>query len=144
MKYVAGFVFDDEQRKVLLIRKLKPAWQKGLLNGIGGKIEDNEKPHDAMAREFEEECGVKTSPVQWRHYLNLVFEKKDIDVFFFEMTNGDVFKKARTMEEEKVERIPVSGIHLRPQMLAGLRWQIVLALDKQCKVATVRNGDWRE
>jgi 8-oxo-dGTP diphosphatase len=144
VKYVAGFVFDDDEQRVILIRKLKPAWQKGLLNGVGGKIEGEEKPHNAMAREFEEETGVKTMPLQWRHYATWHHDKNGVDVFFFSMTNGAAFKSARTVEEEKVERIPVRGIHLRPQMIANLRWLIPLALDKQCQLATVRNGDWRE
>lgn len=40
-KYVLGFMFSTEDRgqKVALIKKLKPKWQAGLLNGIGGKIE---------------------------------------------------------------------------------------------------------
>lgn len=41
-RYVVGFLFDSEFRQVALIRKQKPQWQAGLLNGIGGKIEYGE------------------------------------------------------------------------------------------------------
>jgi 8-oxo-dGTP diphosphatase len=58
-KYVLGFIFDTSRTKVLLIKKTKPDWQKGKFNGIGGKIEQNETPSDAMTRECFEEADLK-------------------------------------------------------------------------------------
>lgn len=63
----------------LLIRKTHPEWQKGKLNGIGGKIEKKEKltsngivdhwlletPFEAMIREFHEETGITTTRERW-------------------------------------------------------------------------------
>jgi len=37
--YCLGFAFYRSRRKVVLIRKTKPDWQRGKLNGVGGKIE---------------------------------------------------------------------------------------------------------
>lgn len=54
-KYVVGFVFNSTRDKVLLQEKKRPSWQKGLLNGPGGKINPNEWPIDAMRREWNEE-----------------------------------------------------------------------------------------
>jgi hypothetical protein len=51
-KYVVGLAFDDEGR-VALIEKNRPAWQRGLLNGIGGKIEGDEMPVETMIREAD-------------------------------------------------------------------------------------------
>lgn len=56
MEYVLGFLFDKKGEKVLLIEKNRPAWQAGFLNGVGGKIEPNETPIQAMVREFKEEA----------------------------------------------------------------------------------------
>lgn len=56
--YVVGFAFTKDKDKVLLIEKLKPNWQKGCLNGIGGKIERGELPEDAMYREAKEEADI--------------------------------------------------------------------------------------
>jgi 8-oxo-dGTP diphosphatase len=58
--YVVGFAFRPRLTgmEVVLIRKTKPAWQAGKLNGVGGKIEAGELATEAMAREFEEETGV--------------------------------------------------------------------------------------
>ena len=44
MNYCAGFLFDPEKELVVLIEKQKPAWQKGKLNAVGGKIEQGETP----------------------------------------------------------------------------------------------------
>ena len=55
--YVVGFLFSEDRRRVALIRKTRPEWQAGLLNGIGGKVEQGEFPRQAMRREFLEEAG---------------------------------------------------------------------------------------
>jgi 8-oxo-dGTP diphosphatase len=57
-EYVLGFMFDIPAEQVLLIKKAKPDWQAGRLNGVGGKVERYEVPHAAMVREFKEETGV--------------------------------------------------------------------------------------
>lgn len=64
--YVLGFAFDPYKEKVLLIRKMKPTWQAGRLNGVGGHIEDfDEFAVNAMQREFKEETDIDTSVSQW-------------------------------------------------------------------------------
>lgn len=87
-KYVVGFVFDLRMEHggskqapptmVLLIRKAKPAWQAGHLNGIGGKVEAGETFPQAMAREAREESTgpsasnlIDVSAESWRHFATL-------------------------------------------------------------------------
>lgn len=55
-RYVVGYCFSPDFDAVALIEKIKPTWQKGKLNGIGGKIEPGEAPVEAMRREFGEEA----------------------------------------------------------------------------------------
>lgn len=56
--YVLGFVFNQTENRVLLVKKKRPEWQKGHWNGIGGKIESVDRhPLDAMLRESVEETG---------------------------------------------------------------------------------------
>ena len=38
-EYVVGFMLETLSDRVIVIRKQKPLWQSGLLNGVGGKIE---------------------------------------------------------------------------------------------------------
>lgn len=68
-EFVLGFCFDKSRQCVVLIRKARPQWMAGLLNGIGGKLEPGEDPVQAMAREFEEETGVATYPALWDQFL---------------------------------------------------------------------------
>lgn len=74
-QYVVGFVFTPDYSKVWLMKKQKPEWQKGKLNGIGGKIEKNETPLAAMIREAKEETGLETP--QWKEFAVLQGENND-------------------------------------------------------------------
>jgi 8-oxo-dGTP diphosphatase len=62
--YCLGFAFD-KCTQVLLIRKIKPVWQAGKLNGVGGMIESGESPQQAMVREFREESDILTYESDW-------------------------------------------------------------------------------
>ena len=57
-RYVAGLAFSRGLGHVALIRKQRPEWQAGKLNGIGGHVEPGESTYEAMVREFREETGV--------------------------------------------------------------------------------------
>lgn len=54
-----GHGFAD--KNVLLVLKDKPAWQKGRLNLVGGKIEPGETPEQAAVRELKEESGLSAT-----------------------------------------------------------------------------------
>lgn len=75
--YSCGFMFravtssgpTKERILVALVTKAKPEWQRGKLNGVGGHIELSDPSADfAMAREFEEETGVRTKASDWRFF----------------------------------------------------------------------------
>src|ERR1035437_2138595 len=93
-EYVAGFLFDGSI--VWLIRKNKPDWQKGKLNGIGGKIEEGELPFDAMRREFKEEA--KLDIDSWKHYCTITDEKTWKVYFFYARSKME----PKTMTDEIV------------------------------------------
>lgn len=132
-RYVAGFLFDTDHRpghreltRVALIRKSKPEWQAGLLNGIGGKIEGEEAPEDAMAREFREEAGLAIPKDHWKYYA--VLGGDDWSVSFF-ACYGNV-DALRTLTDEVIEIELLRDITpLRKDMIENLPWLIALALD---------------
>jgi 8-oxo-dGTP pyrophosphatase MutT (NUDIX family) len=105
-RYVLGFYFTLDQRRVALIRKNKPEWQAGRLNGIGGKIEEGERPIDAMVREFAEEAGYATSPESWRNFAEMSFPGCSVECF---AATGDP-QHVKTMTDEMVIWKPVDGI----------------------------------
>lgn len=49
---------SHSDNNVLLVLKDKPAWQKGRLNLVGGKVEPGETPVQAAVRELKEESGL--------------------------------------------------------------------------------------
>lgn len=55
--FVWSFSGYKNTAQVLLVQKNKPAWQRGRLNLVGGKIEAGETPEQAALRELEEEAG---------------------------------------------------------------------------------------
>lgn len=85
-RYVVGFLFWGGDQmfgdQVALIRKNRPEWQAGKLNGIGGKIEPGEKPLEAMVREFREETGEIVT--DWRHFATM--EGNNSEIFCFTAT----------------------------------------------------------
>jgi 8-oxo-dGTP diphosphatase len=81
MDYCLGFAFTVDG-SVALIRKAKPEWQAGKLNGVGGKIEDfDPSPVHAMTREFMEETGVFLEPHLWREVGTVNFGGGKVYVF---------------------------------------------------------------
>lgn len=119
--YVLGFLFNMKGEVVWLIRKSKPNWQKGLLNGIGGKIEQNETPLQAMEREFKEEAGLEIK--DWKEFCILTDEAKGFEVYCFyafsELTPW-------TVTEEEVVWHKTSSIP--KDALSNLNWLIPMAL----------------
>ena len=130
--YVVGFLFRNGGDEVALIRKSKPAWQKGLLNGVGGKIEEDELPISAMIREFEEEAGAYV--LNWRNFA--VMTLKDGGQIYFYESREEVEIESKT--EEEVSWYPVA--HLRQYgVLQNLNWLVPLALDKGEVTAEIKD-----
>lgn len=121
--YVLGFCFMWGGSEVVLIRKNKPAWQKGLLNGVGGKIESNETPSQAMAREWVEETGAP-SPA-WNHFVTMDFSGAVVHVFKCVLTG---FLEVKSTTDEAVFMFPVSAVPGSSIIIPNLRWLIPMAL----------------
>ena len=109
--YVVAFLFTLDFKKVWLIRKEKPDWQKGCLNGIGGKVDKGEHFINAAHRELKEESGV-----HFKNYsdLNCVGhmegvnnDQNDFKVYVFTGVTSEILK---TQEKEQIILIDVDKI----------------------------------
>jgi len=132
--YVVGFLFSRDKQKVALIKKTKPAWMSGKLNGVGGKIEPGETPHAAMVREFREETGAEV--VNWDEYFTL--SGFDYKIWFFR-AYGDVLLLSTT--DEEVLWVSLSDIAMKTSipLLFNLSWLIPLALDPNHPIGVAEN-----
>lgn len=136
--YALGFYFDKSRHEVYLIEKLKPAWQKGKYNGIGGHIEPGETPHDAMVREMKEETGIDVP--KWRHFATVY--DMEAKIFVFEAASTDVsyglpfIKECPTAEKVvpcMVHSILLHGLTYRYPVIDNLPWLIAMSLDPNIK-----------
>lgn len=127
--YVTGFLFSSDRDRVVLIEKLSPAWQRGLFNGVGGKIEANETPNEAICREFYEEAGEYIVPSRWTPFV--IIERTEDFRATFLFAFGDEAFTARSKEKEQVSLHLVS--QLPANVIHNLRWLIPLALDKKMR-----------
>jgi len=130
ISYVVGFCFSEDLSTVVLIHKQRPAWQNGLLNGVGGKIEAGESPIAAMVREFKEETGVDTNQNDWECVSTI--ESDDWWMFVFFCKSDEYVQAARTTEEEEIVKIPVNRIQHFPT-ITNLRWLIPMMLDENVR-----------
>lgn len=126
-RYVVGLAFNATGDYVALIKKNKPAWQAGCLNGIGGKIEGRETPMDAMIREFQEEAGVITTRMDWRRFGQMEGPLFVVDMFV--ARSDDICGQAHTCTEETIVVIPL--LHTKNfECVSNLEWMLWAALDK--------------
>ena len=128
--YACGFLFSPDRKRVLLIRKRRPAWQAGKLNGLGGKVEPGETPLQAMRREFREEAGVDMA--EWQEVLTLSgADDAGSGVGWrghFFRAFGDL-EAPRSITDEQLERHAVDA--LPHDVIPNLRWMIPLMLDDE-------------
>lgn len=132
MPSVVGFLFDDPVTSVVLIEKKRPEWQKGLLNGPGGKIKNGETPETAMAREFFEETNLWIPPGMWREFARMTCDNSDIETICFtaKLAVATYLRDmVRNGTDEKVIVLPVHCITVGLPTIPSVQWLVPLALD---------------
>lgn len=97
MNYCLGFAFSRDLTRVMLIRKLRPAWQAGRLNGIGGKLEAGETALEAMVRECREETGLDIS--DWEYFATI--QSAQFTVTCYKTCTDEIFR-AQSLTDENV------------------------------------------
>lgn len=132
-QYVCGFYFIDSD--VVLIRKNKPEWQAGKLNGVGGTVEPGESALDAMRREFREEASKHTCEAEWRFFA--VLRTRDAEIFFFFSAHGTA-SGISSGTDEAIYFVQVDTIAHHPIVLPNLKWLIPLALNNEPSVVVIQ------
>jgi 8-oxo-dGTP diphosphatase len=108
-QYCLGFIFLEDKSSVVLIKKSRPAWQKGKLNGIGGHVESGEDPRSAMIRECYEETGVYTGSLHkngWKSFAdmgNITMWRCHCYACF----NDEYFWSAKTTTDETIIKLNI-------------------------------------
>jgi len=129
--YVCGFCFDLERTKVVLIKKERPDWQKGKLNGVGGHVEEYDASIcEAMQREFFEETGLEI--LNWA--LFSIYTAEDYIVYFMKNFSSEIDNVKTTTDEEigiyslELLNLIING-ETTLETIPNLKWLIPLSLD---------------
>lgn len=124
-EFVCGFMFSENKQNILLIKKDRPEWQNGLLNGVGGKLEEYEPSELAMVREFKEEVGINTTPLEWTLFAVVVGTHSKI--FCYKMFSDKLYNY-KQMETEEPTVIPARDIWIH-ETVPNLNFLVPMARD---------------
>lgn len=110
--YVVGFITDG--KRVLLIKKNRPDFQKGLYNGVGGLVLENETPVETMIRKAKSETGLQIN--DWIKIDTFPYPETETTLHLFQATVSKKFiKNYRTTTDEivrifKIDRLPINVV----------------------------------
>lgn len=131
MRVVVGIVSDG--KRILLMKKNSPDWQKGSYNGVGGKVEEGATPLETVIKNCEKELGVNIS--NWRE-LDSEILLNGVEIFYFLtiLTENEINK----LESQTDERAELFFINNLPKnILQDLKIQIkkeFLKMDKRYNI----------
>lgn len=124
--YCCTFAFSPDLSHVVLIRKARPEWQAGKLNGIGGHLdlEARESGFVAARREFREETGVDIEQLDC--FLGFGGNHFHIYCYCARLTEEQLVA-VRAMTDEPIEIHEVGA--LPDSVIPNIRWMIPMALN---------------
>ncbi|WP_207796837.1 NUDIX hydrolase [Aliarcobacter cryaerophilus] len=118
MRVVVGIITDNKE--ILLLKKNNPDWQKGLYNGIGGKVELNTTPLETIIKKCQEELGVNIS--NWIELDSEITSSGIEIVYFLTILNEGEIKKLQSQTDERSELFSINN--LPTNILQDLKIQI--------------------
>lgn len=118
MRVVVGLISD--KKRVLLVRKNSPDWQKGLYNGVGGKVEDDETPLQTMIKNCEAKLGATI--LNWRILDGKILENGVEILYFLTILDENEIDKLQSQTDERAELFLIKK--LPKNILQDLKIQI--------------------
>jgi 8-oxo-dGTP diphosphatase len=118
-----AFIFDHTGQNVLLIEKEKPAAHKGMLNGLGGKLEAGETHRECVVREIEEEAEIQTDPATWLEVGEITWENWHVTIWTYQLQENT----PPTFTDPAVAWYSVN--ELPSNAITNLTWLIPLCAD---------------
>ncbi|WP_026803660.1 NUDIX domain-containing protein [Aliarcobacter lanthieri] len=99
MRCVLGIITDG--KKILLLRKNNPDWQRGLYNGIGGKIDIDSTPIDTIIKISKEEIGLDI--LNWNELETIILDNGIELTYLLSLVDEEQIKKAKSLTDERLE-----------------------------------------
>ncbi len=99
-----------EGGRVLLTQRKRGAHLEGLWEFPGGKVEDDEDPRDALARELREELGIEADIGEIVDVTFHRYEKKSVLLLFFVATRRAGSPEPRAIDVAAFEWADASGL----------------------------------
>lgn len=126
-----------KEPKFLVVRKHRPAWQRGRLNLVGGHVEENEDAFFAATRELHEETGLIGS--DWLQVGAVRGFDFHIDCYTTNVKFED--PKPREGETEEVFWTTFSDIKDNPRLMPNLKAMIPMMLVSATDWVILDDGD---
>ena len=125
-RYVVGFMFNADESLVVLLRKRRPDWQAGKLNGMGGHVEPGESYGPAMVREGREESGLTPD---WEHFA--VLGGNGWEMYCYRAVQGDpcAVPPHNDVGEQFEVHTVASVTSAMVETIPNLRWLVPMALN---------------
>lgn len=130
-----------------LIRKSHPDWQKGRLNGIGGRAEDGEAPEQCARREWSEETET-AAPDEIREFVTLEDDEVIVHFFTGEFRQDPELSRTHNDIGEEFD-VYLEGDRVPFDCIDNLQWLIPMSREKYHAGGYVRglrrtlvNGQW--
>lgn len=124
-EHVVGYVFNPDRSRVLMIKKNRPKCLDGKWNGLGGRVEPDETPLNAMVRELAEESGLHV-PQPWWYYFARMDRPDGSPLHFFRSDYHDL-EEAKSLTDETVTTWKCQDICALPPSRVCTPWLIQIA-----------------
>lgn len=136
-KYSLVFIFTEEMNRVLMIQKIKPEFQRGLLNGVGGLMESKDMDMKSCAvREMKEETNLDITKKDLTYVLTMKGKDWEVSVF------AGFYRQEMGIEKQLTNEYPkwvYPGSYAK--MIPNLEWIIPMCknvlMNKESIVASI-------